>query len=524
MLAQVNLGNLVAIGASLVICTVAFYVIQIVRYELKVRRIPGVRAPSLASNPLSGLIWIVEAGRAQRRNQFLTHYNSFFDTSGTPESPHCVELQIKPCARFLLTRDPEHIKAILAGQFSDFGKGEQFHRLWRPFLGDSIFTTDGPLWHDSRTLIRPMFIKDRVSDLATFDKGATTLITKFPPSGQTVDIMDLFYRMTLDVTTDFLLGESVDSLNNPQNEFSNAFSEVQKLQMFMTIVGPLESFIPRWRYNRRIRVLDKFVMPYIEQALALPREELEKISNSDKNFTFLHSIARYTRDPRVLRDQLIAVLIAGRDTTAATLSWAIYELSRYPEKFKKLHDEVVNAVGRTQSPTYEDLKNITYLRHTINETLRLYPAVPYNLRTALENTTIPGAPGQPPIAVAEGDVVVYSLLSMQRRRDLYPPISEKFEDPEVFSPERWDNWSPKPWQYVPFNGGPRICVGQNFALTEIAYCLTKILQKFDRLEYRGDWYAQRHEAEIVGKPSQGVPVALYEKVREVARYSQQRVG
>jgi cytochrome P450 len=233
---------------------------------------------------------------------------------------------------------------------------------------------------------------------------------------------------------------------------------------------PFEALTPRWRLNRGIRTIDKFVMRYIDQALALPQEELQKLSNSDKNFTFLHSVAQYTRDPKVLRDQIVAVLLAGRDTTAATLSWAFYELSHYPEKYKRLRDEVTNAVGHTSKPTYDDLKQMTYLRHTINEALRLYPAVPYNLRTALEDSTLPGVPGQPPISVVEGDIVLYSTLSMQRRRDLYPPVSEKFADPAHFSPERWETWNPKPWQYIPFNGGPRICVGQNFAMTEMAYC------------------------------------------------------
>lgn len=201
-------------------------------------------------------------------------------------------------------------------------------------------------------------------------------------------------------------------------------------------------------------------MPYIEHALALPQEELEKLSNSDKHFTFLHSIARYTRNRQVIRDQIIAVLLAGRDTTAATLSWAFYELSHYPDKYNRLRSEIIDSVGRTRTPTYEDLKNMSYLRHTLNETLRLYPAVPFNIRTALEDTTLPNGPGIPPVAVVKGDFVVYSSLSMHRRKDLYPPASEKFEDPSIFSPERWENWTPKPWQYLPFNGGPRICVGR----------------------------------------------------------------
>jgi cytochrome P450 len=128
-------------------------------------------------------------------------------------------------------------------------------------------------------------------------------------------------------------------------------------------------------------------MPYIQQALALPQEELQKLSTSDKDFTFLHSIVQYTRDPKILRDQIVAVLLAGRDTTAATLSWAFYELCRYPDKYQRLRHEILDSVGRDRTPTYDDLKNMTYLRHTLNETLRLYPAVPYNLRTALQDTS-----------------------------------------------------------------------------------------------------------------------------------------
>jgi cytochrome P450 len=168
----------------------------------------------------------------------------------------------------------------------------------------------------------------------------------------------------------------------------------------------------------------------------------------------------------------MAVLIAGRDTTAATLSWTIYELSNYPAVVKRLRNEILSTVGARRTPTYEDLKAMTYLTHTINETLRLYPAVPYNLRAAVQDTTLPGMPGQPDIGVLKDDVVTYSPLAMQRRRDLYPPMSEKFADPAIFSPDRWDNWTPKAWNYIPFNGGPRICVGQNFAMTEMAFMRT----------------------------------------------------
>ncbi|KAH8662318.1 cytochrome P450 [Xylariales sp. PMI_506] len=515
MLTQIKLtvpNVLLTLGVVLGLI-VLYYLVQFTRHELRIRNIGGVRASRFARDPINVVLWFAGAARAQLEHRLLGYFDSMF-INADPGSRDCVEIQIRPRERYIMTRDPEHIKTVLTSKFASFGKGERFHQLWSPFLGDSIFTTDGSLWHDSRSLIRPMFIKDRVSDLEIFEKWMSGLMAKLPPSGQEVDIMDLFYRMTLDVTTDFLLGGSVNSLGNPRNEFSQAFSDVQSVQMLLTVLGPLQGFVPKGKYNRGIKVIDRFVMPYIEAALALPQDELEKLGNSDKSFTFLHSIARYTRDPRVLRDQIVAVLLAGRDTTAATLSWAVYELSRYPEKYRRLRNEVLDTVGRENTPTYADLKNMMYLRHVINETLRLYPAVPFNLRAALEDTTLPAPPGFPPISVVKGDIVIYSTLSMQRRAGMYPIHGEKGEplaDPALFSPERWESWTPKAWNYIPFNGGPRICVGQNFALTEMAYCLVRILQKYDRLEYAGDWNSQLIETEIVGRPGHGVPVRLWEE-------------
>lgn len=332
----------------------------------------------------------------------------------------------------------------------------------------------------------------------------------FPDSGMEFDLMDLFYRMTIDVTTEFLLGQGINSLENPQSDFVQAFAEVQRIQML--IISPGEHFYPRGAYKRGIKNIDNFVLPFVHRALSLPAEELEKLSKSEKSFTFLHALARFTRDPKVIRDQVLSVLLAGRDTTAATLSWAFYELSHYPEIYARLRAEVLEAVGPTAAPTYEKLKNMPYLRHTIDETLRLYPAVPYNVRFALSDTTLPGGGppnGDTPITVLRGDAVIYSTYAMQRRADLYPAVSEKFADPAVFSPERWEHWTPKAWQYVPFNGGPRICIGQNFALAEIGYTLIRICQRYERIEYAGRWEEQFHKAEIVGSPGQGVRVRFY---------------
>lgn len=281
----------------------------------------------------------------------------------------------------------------------------------------------------------------------------------------------------------------------------------------MTKFAPL---FPKPTYWAGLDVINRFVNQYIERALRLSPEELADKTKADKGYTFLHAISGFTRDRKVLRDQIVAVLLAGRDTTASTLSWVLYEFARHPDVVAKLRAEILSTVGPDRTPTYEDLKNMSYLKAIINETLRLYPVVPFNVRLALKDTTLPrggGADGMQPVAVTKDTPIGYSTLVMQRRADLYPPITDKFLDPEVFSPERWDHWHPKPHHYVPFNAGPRICVGQQFALTEMGYVLCRLFQRFDRVTSHMaeiDGGKPMLKAEIVLSPGQGVRVSLRE--------------
>lgn len=439
--------------------------------------------------------------------------------------------------RIVFTSDPENIKAMLATQFTDFGKGEPFHAEWQEFLGDSIFTTDGASWHQSRQLIRPQFTKDRVSDLHCFETHFQTLlrgIYKGGPldgeheqvdmniaSGRVVDISDLFFRMTLDITTDFLLGADVKSLSTVNNPFAEAFNNVQRLQNIIARTGKLRGLYPKGEFRRSLHQVETFINHYVERTLRLTSEELEAHTKTDAGYTFLHELARTTRDPKQLRDQIMAVLLAGRDTTASTLSWALYELSRTPHAVAKLRSEIQNFVGdESQAPTYEHLKNMPYLRAILNETLRLYPSVPFNVRLALKDTTLPrggGPDGSEPLPVLKNTPCGYSTLVMQRDPSRYPPVSESFADPAIFSPERWNVWHPRPHDYIPFNAGPRICIGQQFALTEIGYVLTRMMQKFDRVEsfmHEIDGGKPKLKAEIVLQPGDGVKVALWEAKKQ----------
>jgi cytochrome P450 len=376
------------------------------------------------------------------------------------------------------------------------------------------------MWHNSRQLIRPQFIKDRVSDLHTFETHFQALLPLLQGSqpGSTVRVDDLFFRYTLDAATDFLLGDSVDSLANPKAEFAHAFAEVQHVQAIIARAGPAQGLVSKKGFYKSLKILNAFVEKYIDQALALPPSELEAKTKSDQGYTFLHALASYTRDRTVLRDQLVAILLAGRDTTAVTLSWLFYSLSQHPEVVANLRREITATLGSdpTVKPTYEHLKSMRYLQHTLNETLRVYPVVPYNVRVALVDTTLPrggGPDGTEPVAVLKDTPVGYSTLVLQHRPDIYPSHypsdpSKPFPDPQKFDPSRWDSWTPKSWTYVPFNGGPRICIGQQFALTEMGYTVVRILQQFSRVEDRSGGEFPGWRTDIVLQPANGVNVAF----------------
>lgn len=282
-------------------------------------------------------------------------------------------------------------------------------------------------------------------------------------------------------------------------------------------------------------MLNSFVKPFIDAALALPQEELEKRTKSDAGYTFLHAIAAFTRDRTVLRDQLVAVLLAARDTTAFTLTWLFAELSRHPELVTSLRAEIMQVVGPTRAPTYGDLKSMKHLSHSISETLRLFSIVPMNIRVALKDTSLPfggGPDGLAPVGMPKGTHLGFSTQLLHTTRAFYPPTSPGFADPALFAPARWEHWQPKPWSYIPFNGGPRICIGQQFALAEVAYTVVRMLQRFARVESRmgegvarpwseareGETLAQHRDRvswdvknEIVLSPAGPIRLAFYEE-------------
>ncbi|KAI4104041.1 MAG: hypothetical protein L6R37_003523 [Teloschistes peruensis] len=385
--------------------------------------------------------------------------------------------------RFIFTADPENIK----------GKGKVFLRDFEEFLGHGIFTTDGEEWLNSRQLLRPQFVQTRVRDLEIFEKHVQQLLLILDGQGTEIDVSKLFYRYTLDAATEFLLGRSANSLGNADSDFALAFDEVQRIQTIRVRSGPFQHFVPLWTFRRGLKVMASFIEPFVQEALCKDAGELGE--KEGKESTWLDSVARFTRDRTVIRDQIVNILLAGRDTTAGTLSFLFKELSAQPAIYSKLRQEILEKVGAQRQPNYEDLKDMPYLQHCINETLRMYPAVPYNMRVALKETSLPrggGSDGHSAIGVLKDTIIGYSPMYLHRESAQYPAESTSFPPVMQFSPERWERWTPRPWQYIPFNGGPRICIG-----------------RFAKMEKY--WAAEDHwlKSEIVLSPAYGVKVGFH---------------
>ncbi|EER32695.1 cytochrome P450 52A7 [Candida tropicalis MYA-3404] len=398
----------------------------------------------------------------------------------------------------IFTRDPENIKALLATQFNDFSLGGRI-KFFKPLLGYGIFTLDGEGWKHSRAMLRPQFAREQVAHVTSLEPHFQLLKKHILKNkGGFFDIQELFFRFTVDSATEFLFGESVNSLKSAsigcdeeteleeRKKFAEAFNKAQEYISTRVALQQLYWFVNNSEFKECNEIVHKFTNYYVQKALDATPEELEKQSG----YVFLYELVKQTRDPNVLRDQSLNILLAGRDTTAGLLSFAVFELARNPHIWAKLREDVESQFGlgeesRIEEITFESLKRCEYLKAVMNETLRLHPSVPRNARFALKDTTLPrggGPDGKDPILVRKNEVVQYSISGTQIDPKHYG------KDAKLFRPERWFESSTRNlgWAYLPFNGGPRICLGQQFALTEAGYILVRLAQSFDTLELKPD--------------------------------------
>ncbi|KAI6033791.1 cytochrome P450 [Pisolithus microcarpus] len=472
----------------------------------------AVLAPRVKSMWPGGLDTIISVSRAFRNAHI-----------GAPFDQYCQEYGPIVNVRILFedqvfTTEPEHIKAILVTQFDSFEKGPVLSDQGRSLLGSGVFTSDGETWKFHRSMTRPFFYKDRISHFDLFEKHTEDALSHAksrPQEGYPVDFQDLVYRFTLDSATEFLFGKSVRSLsaglvypknsvpgknmehmNHPSNVFARAFLDAQSLTVFRSRLGTFWRLAEFWsdRVKKEVAVCYEFIDPILRDALEMKRSMKEgeksagQVCSEEKGVlgdTLLGDLINCTDDITLIRDEIMSILIAGRDTTAATLTFLIYMLSQHPDVLKRLRAEILSTVGRSGRPTCDDVQKMKYLRAVINETLRLYAVVPFNVRTSIEAVTFPGVNGGPPIYIPPNTRIPYAVFLMHRRKDLWGPDAEDF-DPDRFLDERSKYLTSNPFIFLPFNGGPRICLGREFAYNEMSFFVIRLLQTFSSVTLAED--------------------------------------
>ncbi|KAK0462778.1 cytochrome P450 monooxygenase pc-3 [Armillaria novae-zelandiae] len=438
--------------------------------------------------------------------------------------------------RRAFTTEPEHVKAILATQFQDFEKGPFVFAAIKALAGVGVFNSDGERWKFHRTTTRPFFNKARISDFDNFERHAVSTISQIKArlrEGYPVDFQDVVGRFTMDSATEYLFGKDVNSIaaglpypagsplagslhfiNHPSNSFVKAFVKAQEQIVIRTQRGPSWPLSELWEdeVQPHREVINDFVQPMLSEALDR-KAKGGKPAGSDKDLESMSLLDRLVQDiddPKVIQDELINILIAGRDTTSSLLTFAVYMMCEHPDMVARLRSEILEKVG-TGRPTYDDIREMKYLRAFLNETLRLYPTVPENARwgvlfrfsaslmpsfsisSSRVATTLPNK-GRTPYYIPRNTRVVYSVFLMHRRTDLWGPDALEF-DPDRFLDSRVHKYlTPNPFIFAPFNAGPRICLGQQFAYNEASYYLVRLLQTFASFSLAGD-----------AQPPEGVP-------------------
>ncbi|KAI1794078.1 cytochrome P450 monooxygenase pc-2 [Ganoderma leucocontextum] len=407
----------------------------------------------------------------------------------------------------LFVVEPEHIKAILATDFTSFEKGQQFRDQMHSLLGVGVFNADDELWKFHRSMTRPFFSKERIGHFDNFDRHAMDALEQMKArmrEGYAIDWQDLVSRFTLDSATEFLFGKDVRSLSKglpypptaegrfipvDENDFASAFLKAQAASAARGRLQEAWGLGEFWKDKvlPHKAGVDKIINPILEDALQKKAEkaaaglvESKEISDDD---TLLSSLLKVTDDRQLIRDEISNILLAGRDTTACTLTFAVYRLAEHPDILGRLREEILSIMGPSRRPSYDDIRNMKFLRAVINETLRLYPPVPVNIRNSVKDTVLPATTTQEPIFVPAGMKCIYSVFVMHRRKDLWGPDALKF-DPDRFLDERLQKYlTPNPFIFLPFNAGPRICLGQQFAYNEVSFMLVRLLQQVSAIEF-----------------------------------------
>lgn len=413
---------------------------------------------------------------------------------------------------------PVTVKTLLKDSFEDITKpgGEEdhlFHVLAEFIGGEGIFTLrhgnsipdQNAIWYDQRKISSKIFTRGNFNNLmyGTFASKANILINNLKLVAEknascqengVVDIQEKFFCFTFDSIQKIFFGRDVDSVADKEDPYAQAFDGAHRAMMRYHLAsippnvaanlapypfGRLYAGARGWLTNPLFniwRVMDPDYQDFQKHVAFLDREteKLISLTRSDPNCSKRGDLlANFLKsDPTIsnkrLRDVILNFIIAGRDTTACTLTWLFFELTQNQNVQKRLHEEI-DATFQGRQPLLEDLTadGLPYLNGVFMEALRLHPPVPENLKFNQQDIVFPNG-----TTIPKGTRLVYSPYVMGRDETVY-------EDPLQFNPDRWIPFKqPTMFEFPVFQAGNRFCLGKDMATFETKFLVVKLLQQF----------------------------------------------
>ena len=322
--------------------------------------------PKEGSYDVLGIFKIIRATRHLRNKTALASTIELFERYGETYASKLLTQTV------FFTCDPRNIRHILVTRFVDYDSSVVRVHLFRPITEHGIFAVDGPDWKIARNLYRNQFSNTRsIMDFDMHEEHVRRFLCSIPSTGKAFDLQPLFLKLTLDMTTAFALGESVDSLSARQSDekkhFVKALLYVKKIMARDGFLGPVHVLLSKRDFYRACSDVHQYVECRIKRALANKRQENGQGGHKNPSkYNLLEGLMENSSDVEELRDGVITILIAGIDSVASLLSTTSWLLARDESVYQKLRTSVLDTIGQ-KPPAYDQLKNSTYLRYVFNE-------------------------------------------------------------------------------------------------------------------------------------------------------------
>lgn len=402
-----------------------------------------------------------------------------------------------------LVASPEGVRHVFAETNKRYDKQTRGFDKLRLVIGNGLVTSEGDFWLRQRRIAQPAFHRERLAELSrAMGRAAGDLAEAWAPrakAGEVVDVAREMMRVTLRIVGETLLGADFTGDADAAGAALTELLEQTNERIVALLDLPLRVPTPKnRRFLRARRVLDGIVDRTIAArrrgADAGKRDLLDMLMNATDADTGEHM------SDAQLRDEVLTVFGAGHETTANALAWTFYLLSTSPDVDRRVAEEAARVLGGRDA-TLEDLPKLAFTTMALKEALRLYPPAWIAGRRALMDDEVDGRP------VPKGALVFVSPYVTHRHPELWE--SPEGFDPDRFTPER-EAARPK-FAFFPFGGGPRVCIGNSFAMMEAQLLLATLAQRY-RLELVP---GRRVEPEplVTLRPRGGLPMRLVERER-----------